>query len=186
MWHFKKQKAMIRTLTILTTILSLTALAQTNKNIGTFKIDNSNLNIDTSKIAILTYDTIQNRVFIKASPANLTSDDLVEIETLFTICIDEHNIEKEKEYLKMKEKQPRSKLSKDFYVIDTKRHKRQYIAVINEKGEKEVWINCFCNSMNKNWRKVIIGVDDGGNCFFNLKINLTAKKYYDLMVNGHA
>lgn len=171
---------------ILIAIICLTTLAQTNKNIWDFQMDNPNLNIDTSKIAILPFDTSQNWIFVKALPADLTSDDLVEIETLFTNCIDEYNVEKEKEYLKMKEKQPRSKLSKDFYVIDTKRHKRQYIAVINEKGEKEVWINCFCNSWDRNWKKEIIGVEDGGNCFFNLKINLTSKKYYALMVNGRA
>jgi hypothetical protein len=167
-------------------IFCLTTLAQTNKNIGKRQTDNSNLKIDTSKIAIIPFDTVQNWIFKKALPADLTSDDLLAIETLFTNCIDEYNVEKEKEYLKMKEKQPRSKLSKDFYVIDAKRHKRQYIAVINDKGEKEVWINCFCNSWDRNWRKEIIGVEDGGNCFFNLKINLTLKKYYELMVNGHA
>ena len=29
-------------------------------------------------------------------------------------------------------------------------------------------------------------VDDGGNCYFNFKINLTTKKFYDLRVNGEA
>ena len=29
-------------------------------------------------------------------------------------------------------------------------------------------------------------VDDGGNCFFNVKVNLNTGQYYDLMVNGNA
>jgi len=74
---------------------------------------------------------------------------------------------------------------KDF-VIDLKKYKRQYIAVINSKGEKEVWVNCFCDTWKKNWRKELIFVLDGGNCYFNLKINLTKGEYYDLMVNGDA
>jgi hypothetical protein len=186
MWHFKKTYDMIKILTILTTIFCLTTLAQSNRNIGSPQTDNPNPNIDTSKIAILPYNTVQNWVFKNAIATDLTTDDLAAIETIFTNCIDEYNVEKEKEYLKMKGKYPKSKLSKDYYVIDTKRHKRQYIAVINEKGEKEVWVNCFCNSWDRNWKKEIIGVKDGGNCFFSLKINLTLKKYYDLMVNGHA
>jgi hypothetical protein len=157
-----------------------------NKSIVKPQNDNPNLNIDTSRIAILPFDTVQNWVFIKAIPADLTSDDLIAIETLFTKCIDEYNIEKEKEYLKMKEKQPKSKLSNDDYLIDTKRHMRQYIAVINEKGEKEVWVNCFCGAGNQNWKTNLILVEDGGNCYFNLKINLTTGQYYEFMVNGDA
>jgi hypothetical protein len=32
----------------------------------------------------------------------------------------------------------------------------------------------------------MFGVEDGGNCYFNFKINLITKKYFDLGVNGVA
>jgi len=31
----------------------------------------------------------------------------------------------------------------------------------------------------------LITVNDGGKCFFNLKINLSEKKYKDFYVNGY-
>ena len=57
--------------------------------------------------------------------------------------------------------------------------------MVNNKGEKVIWINCFCNDCNKNWKKEIIIVKDGGDCYFNLKINLMTKKYYDFLINGN-
>ena len=70
--------------------------------------------------------------------------------------------------------------------IDLNNYKRQYVAVINSFGEKEVWVNCLCKQNNENWKKEIIFVDDGGSCYFNLKINLSKSRYYDLVINGDA
>jgi hypothetical protein len=59
--------------------------------------------------------------------------------------------------------------------------------VTNKKGEKEVWVNCFCDTWNSNrWKTEILFVEDGGNCYFNFRINLATKKYHDLGVNGEA
>lgn len=60
------------------------------------------------------------------------------------------------------------------------------MAALNKKGEKEVWINCFCVDVRRDWKKQIVEVYDGGNCFFNLKINLNKSQYYELSVNGEA
>jgi len=65
-------------------------------------------------------------------------------------------------------------------------YKRQLVAVINGKGEKEVWVNCFCNRDWGRYREEVLVADDGGACYFNIKINLTTKTSYDLMVNGEA
>jgi hypothetical protein len=65
----------------------------------------------------------------------------------------------------------------------------QFIGAITENGEKIIWINSFCKkeeSSFKEWKTKIFGVADGGNCFFNVKINITKNTYYDLMVNGNA
>ena len=66
---------------------------------------------------------------------------------------------------------------------------RQFVGAINEKGEKIIWVNCFCEkeiNFFKDWKTNIIMVADGGNCFFNLKINVDKNNYFDVMVNGNA
>lgn len=73
--------------------------------------------------------------------------------------------------------------------IGLKDYKKQYIAVANARGEKEVWANCFCKAIEKriefvDWKKIPVKVIDGGNCFFNVKLNLAQRKAYDLKVNS--
>ncbi len=73
--------------------------------------------------------------------------------------------------------------------INLKDYKKQYIAVLNSKGEKEVWANCFCKAIEKriefvDWKKIPVKVIDGGNCFFHVKLNLAQRKTYDLKVNS--
>ena len=65
-------------------------------------------------------------------------------------------------------------------------YRRQYVAVINGKGQKEIWVNFFCATFNHDWKHHVVIVDDGGVCFFQLWINLTLKKAYDLIPNGAA
>jgi hypothetical protein len=65
----------------------------------------------------------------------------------------------------------------------------QFVGAINENGEKIIWVNCLCKKeidVFKDWKTNIRIVSDGGNCFFNVKINVNKNTYYDLMVNGNA
>jgi hypothetical protein len=132
--------------------------------------------VGSSLIAIIPYNNSRNWPFGKTyTSSTLTQSDIEKIERLFTACISDYN----------------KKLSADnkqYFSIDLtkEKYKRQYVAVINKKGDKEVWINCLCQTHGNDWRTSIIMVDDGGNCFFNLKINLTKEKCYDLIVNGYA
>ena len=64
-------------------------------------------------------------------------------------------------------------------------YKRQYIAIVNGKGQKEVWINFFCAPPD-GWRKDESIVADGGICVLTLRINLTLRKAYELIPNGEA
>jgi hypothetical protein len=64
-------------------------------------------------------------------------------------------------------------------------YKRQYIAIVNGRGQKEVQINFFCDPPN-DWRKNVSIVFDGGVCVLKLRINLTLRKAYDLIPNGVA
>jgi len=142
--------------------------------------------VDKSIIAILPFDTALFEVFEKGKPTNLTDSELVDIERLIRKCINEYNPEQEIQYQEFKSNFPDSEIEKSNFVIELSKYKRQYIAVTNIKGEKEVWVNCFCGTWDRDWKKNLIFVLDGGNCYFNLKINLTTGKYYEFMVNGHA
>lgn len=142
--------------------------------------------IDKSLIAVLPYDTSLYWVFKDCQPVELTNDDFIEIEKILIKCIEEYNPNREKQFNEFNAKFPDAKNDKKSFIIDLTRYKRQYIAVTNKNGEKEVWVNCFCDFRDKNWKENIVIVMDGGNCYFNLKMNLTTGKFYELMVNGEA
>lgn len=128
------------------------------------------MQVDTSFIAILPFDTAQYWVFKGCRPLVSTKADLAQIERLLRECIDNYNIEQARQNNDIKTKNPNLAIDKKDFVIDLAEYKRQYIAVTNDKGEKEVWINCFCDTWGKNWRKELIFVKDGGNYYFNLKL----------------
>lgn len=118
----------------------------------------------------------------EAEPTDLTVEEIENIERIIGELVQRtiklHNNELEKHYAGLpKEKQNEKKFE----------YFRQYVAGINGKGEKIVWINFFCGPpKNENWKNEIILVADGGNCYFNIKVNLTERKYYEYMVNGIA
>lgn len=160
-------------------LLSLTFCLLSCRQTGQFNGKGTKSKIspnDTSLIAVLPFDTTQNWLFNGAKPDVLSKSDFATIESLMSKCITTYNKEQEKIY---KENKPTKN-----YLLDFKNIKRQYIAVINNKGEREVWINCFCDDFHTKWREEILMVKDGGVCYYNLKVNLTNKKYYNLIVNG--
>jgi hypothetical protein len=143
--------------------------------------------IDTTKIVVISFNKKKyDWIFPTGKKTKLTAKDFILIENILKKCIEEYNPKKEKQFEEIKEKHKDYKLEKENFIIDLERYKRQYIAIVNEKGETEVWVNCFCDKKEKTWKKEIILVDDGGNCFFNVKINVTKGKYYELNVNGSA
>lgn len=114
---------------------------------------------------VLPYNEDAKYIFANCKPSDLNENNIQLIDSLLKKCVSE---------------------KENVLSINLKEYKRQYIAVTNEKGEKEVWINCFCGSWSASSKKGIFIVLDGGDCFFNLKINLTTKIYYDFTVNGDA
>ena len=183
---------MTRQLTLLTFALTfalticLTSCGQTKTETKNKKRQKNNYTFDSSVVAVLPFDTTEYWVFKDSKPSALTSDDLQKIETILKECINYYNPEQEKLFKEINDKHPEYKLAKQNFTIDLPRYKRQYVAILNSKGEKEVWVNCFCDTWNSDWKKDLIYVNDGGNCYFNLKINLTTGQYYELMVNGDA
>ena len=105
---------------------------------------------------------------------SLIKSEIELMETLLKKCIAEYNS------IELKEN-----LSQNIIDITKTVYKKQLVAVLNRKGEKEVWMNCFCDNIGPKWKKYILMVDDGGNCYFNLKVNLTTKTYSNLRVNGN-
>ena len=142
--------------------------------------------VDPSIYTIIKYDSTDFWMFKNVQASNLNLNEISAIEELLSECINNYNPDQLKQFDKINKEHPEYKFNKLDFVIDLKRYKRQYVAVINEKGEKEVWVNCFCSNSENDWKKRIVYVFDGGNCYFSLKINMTKKKYYDLMVNGVA
>lgn len=109
-----------------------------------------------------------------ASPATLTPQDLEKIDSLLLVCVANYN------------KTVRQDL--EFMKIDLvgRLYKKQLIAVVNSRGEKEVWVNCFCDDFSSHWKTELLIVHDGGSCYFDFTINLKSLRYYDLSVNGSA
>ncbi len=81
------------------------------------------------------------------------------------------------------------------------KHYRQYISYLNEKGEKTIEINAFCELSKippkkelaeigvtewteMDWKNYYVQVDDGGFCYWRIKINIDKMSYESVMVNG--
>ncbi|MDR0230836.1 MAG: hypothetical protein LBI82_01810 [Dysgonamonadaceae bacterium] len=157
--------------------------------------EEGHLSIDTTKIVILPYDSTDTWLFKNCYQAELTDSDFKLSDSILTVCINKYNIEQEKRFTEICNKYPNIDFDKYHFVIDLARYRRQYICVTNEKGEKDVFINFLCEESFSNpwdeenpnrWKTGRIVVNDGGNCFFQLKINLITKKYYDFNVHGEA
>ena len=165
--------------TILFSALTIVSCGQTttNNQVDTTKVVMASVQpVDTSLIAIIPFDKSRDWLFDRTySPSPLTQSDIEKIEKLLTDCVNNYN-------------KIFSSDNKQYFSIDftKQKFKRQYVATINKNGDKEVWINCLCQTHGDDWKTSIIMVDDGGNCYFNLKINLTKDKCYDLVVNGYA
>lgn len=118
--------------------------------------------------SIFTYDKKFYNYFTEdVRPYELPQKDLIELDRLLEKCFDDNRVE----------------LSRKSNL-----YAKQIIAVINNKNEVEVWIsrNCKERKIKDEFEYQIMRVNDGGNCHFTLKINLTRQNYSDLSINGEA
>ena len=129
------------------------------------------VNSDKSNFAVIEFEPARdNFLFKTAQPAELSDGETARIEKTISEAVAEHNA-KNKDYGRIK---------------NLTEYKFQFVPVALESGEKHVWINAFCDGFGKNWKTEIIFVEDGGSCFFNLKINMKTSAPYDFSVNGEA
>lgn len=74
-----------------------------------------------------------------------------------------------------------------YQVMPLQKYYRQYVPVVTVNGERVVWVGFFCSkSSNSSWRKLMRVVNDGGNCYFQLFIDVNRREVYDLYTNGYA
>ncbi len=138
------------------------------------KVKGTDFGLAHSDFAILQFNPEWYWIFENSKPSatDLSLNELSEIEPILKKAIIEHNDGLEKD---------------SRWRLELEGYKRQYVAILNEKGEKEIWINFFCEDFEfEEWRTELPLVEDGGNCFFNIKINLTTKSYKDLGINSIA
>jgi hypothetical protein len=69
-----------------------------------------------------------------------------------------------------------------------KKYVRQYFGLINNKQEKIVFLNCFWDDREKNtvrdWLEDYYNVYDGGNYYWQGKVNLITHQLFDFGVHG--
>lgn len=99
-------------------------------------------------------------------PYDINQTELKEIDRILSKCFTEN----------------KSKLkSKNEYV-------KQCRIVTNANNEIEVWVNCYCKDKydKSGFKYNLIQMNDGGNCNFSVKINLSKKEYSELNIAGLA
>jgi hypothetical protein len=144
--------------------------------------------IDTNKYAIIPFYSYAPGLFKNYKPATINQIDIDEIEILLQLAVVDYRnyrdsifLVNENDYLSRHPGSPKRRLPE--YLYDLKDSKRQVVAVKNEKGEKEVFVNCFCNyaSGSDNWKKRLVPSDwDNHKCRFSLRMNLSSKTYSNI------
>jgi len=119
----------------------------------------------------------------QVSEIDLSENELIIVDSLLLTAINEYNKEMKSKIENLKKTMPN--LDENYLILHSSLYNYQIVVVKNSIGEKLIWINALCESYD-NWRKDIAIIFDGGNCFFNLKINLTKKMYFEFSVNGVA
>jgi len=118
-----------------------------------------------------------------ATTASLSATELGEVKQLLTKCITDYNDQVSADFKRRGEKK---KYAEMYQIRSLSKYKVQFVPFINEKGEKEVWINGFCSDFTTDWKTEIVHVLDGGNCYFTVRLNMSNNKCVAVGTNGHA
>jgi hypothetical protein len=130
--------------------------------------------LDTSRYVILPYDSTVDMAMVdrfdRPIPTTLSRDEVEAMEPSIDSACDRYD-----------RANPRLQMLRPRAM-----YRRQYVAVLNAKGEKEVWILFFRFTLGNDWKHHVILVDDGGLSFFQLRINLSTGKVGELVNGGFA
>ncbi len=174
-------------------LIFLFSILSCNSRTGTSKDQELTISekrfLDSLDYNILKFDWDSHHFLFPKSfkQTELTEREILECENLLKIFIADYNTEAKRDFQEDTKNNPTIEFKLYRYTIELEKYGRQYIPVISDKNEKIVYINFFCDPNEYNFRdKRLIIVMDGGNCYFQLKINLKQKKIFGLMVNGTA
>jgi hypothetical protein len=135
-----------------------------------------------SDYVILSSESATRELPKNAVISSLNETEIVKITQIIEDCVIEYNSGITKSFKERGE----GKYAKMYKIKKLKNYKTQYVPYINDQGEKEVWINGFCNEFNADWKSEIVTVMDGGNCYFQIRINLEEGACYEIGTNGYA
>lgn len=122
----------------------------------------------------------------------ITAEELVKLDSVLKVCIAENSSS--------------SRISAHGRDIGRYDFAKQVVPFENDNGERSAWVNCHClqsiNSENAgiqrrkyrnsgahdpfhfDWTNGVVVVYDGGNCYWNVLVNLKTLTYSNLYVNG--
>jgi c-di-AMP phosphodiesterase-like protein len=173
-------------LTILNCTRTIDSNLTTLDNVDSLStVDNA---LDSLDFNIIKYDTSYYYIFPKTFVStDLSVEEIIACENLLKLFIENYNIEAKKRFDEMTKKYPDLKFNIREFTIELEEYGRQYMPVVSDKGEKTVYVNCFCDPKEFNNRnKELVQVLDGGNCFFSFKVDIKNKRIFDFMENGVA
>ena len=180
----------MRIITLISIILTFSAFENSNEITETVVEEQAivdEFDLPESQYVVLPFDTTWYWIFKEVKQAELSKSELTKVEEIIEIAVNENNERQKNKLIKHNETNPDNQRIKTGFELKLKGCKRQYVPLINKKKKKEIWINFFCDDWgSKNWKSDIFMVNDGGNCYFNLKVNLTTKTYSELRINGYA
>ncbi|NLR95043.1 hypothetical protein [Flammeovirga agarivorans] len=190
-------------------LLSLLACQNTNEKTNSFSKTKS---IETAESRIKTIDSLVKQKKIELEKSKIEKTDFTTkkkqtetVESKITILKNtEYNnlIEKKYGFKSWNPKTQDLNLVQEIldkaYIRNLEKYYRQYIPYINEKGEKFIEINAFCEKLEyshnrkkritefskRDWENEYVEVDDGGNCYWQIIINVDKKEIKDFFVNG--
>lgn len=125
------------------------------------------------KIAVLEFNPSYHSFMfgMEGNPTELSEKEIEETNEIVKRAFDDYN-------------------SKQNAKIKFDDYKFQFVPVLTAKNEKVIGVNVFCNANDNwtktEWRKQLIRVKDGGNCFGHLTVNLTSKTSTKFQPNGEA
>lgn len=62
-------------------------------------------------------------------------------------------------------------------------YRRQYVGIV-EEGEQLIYANFFCNPFAVEWQQEWVSVNDGGDCYFQLRYDPAQGTFSRLTING--
>ncbi|MDH7447634.1 hypothetical protein [Aquimarina sp. 2201CG14-23] len=170
-------------------LILITLISSCTTSVKTEEIKNEQKTQEKFKLAksdytILTYTPKWHWTFNNVKPSQLQESELIEIEEVLKSAIQKHNQTQKNQLIEHNKNNSDDPITQTNYEVQLQGYMRQYVPVINNKGQKEVFINFFCDATDeKNWQTQLVQVEDGGNCYYSVKISMETKKYYEFEVN---